>query len=159
MYVGKYYNYNKDEIYLSKKKIVEFLKLIESEFYNHSFKFNNKYVCIGMHRFLIDEMEELYYTKEQYELKHLDVCPTVLCLDSLIELICFPNHLSLSDYDKLINVNDVYLYKDVKNCRKIYDSYISDDIISLNERDYILHALSMIKDSLKKCDDNLKWTK
>ena len=159
MYVGKYYNCNKDEIYLSKKKIVEFLKLIESEFYNHSFKFNNKYVCIGMHRFLIDETEELYYTKEQYELKHLDMCPTVLCLDSLIELICFPNHLSLSDYDKLINVNDVYLYKDVKNCRKIYDSYISDDIISLNERDYILHALSMIKDSLKKCDDNLKWTK
>lgn len=154
---NKYYNYNKDKIYSSKKNFVEFLKSIESEFYSHNFRIDNRYECVGRHRFLIDEMEQLYYTKEQCDLKHLDICPTVWCLDSLIELITQPNFLSLIDYEKLININDNYINKDINECRKIYDSYNQEDIISLNERDYILHALNMIKDSLKKCDDNLKW--
>ena len=38
-----------------------------------------------------------------------------------------------------------------------YNSYISEGIISLNERDYIMHAINMIKDSLDKYDDNMKW--
>ena len=39
----------------------------------------------------------------------------------------------------------------------MYESYNKEEIISLNERDYILHALKRIKDSLDKCDDNLEW--
>ena len=71
--------------------------------------------------------------------------------------MCMPNFLSLIDYEKLKNINEVYSNKEINECRQIHDSYNKDNIISLNERDYILHALNMIKDSLDKCDDNLEW--
>ena len=102
-------------------------------------------------------MQQLYYTKEQCQTLHLDICPTKWCLHSLIEMISNPNFLTKIDYQKLININDIYFNKTENECRQIYESYNKEEIISLNERDYILHALNMIKDSLKKCDDNLEW--
>ena len=130
---------------------------IEAEFYNHHFSVDYRYLCVGRHRFLINEMEELYYTKEQCVEKNLDKCPTVWCLDSLIELMAQHNFLTINDFNSLININNIYKNKSVNECREIYESYNNDDIISLNERDIIMHAINMIKDSLKKCDDNLEW--
>lgn len=153
----KYYERDIKDVYLNKTNFINFLNEIEEEFYNHDFKKDNRYVLLGRHKFLIKEMEELYYTKEQCKELHLDTCPTVWCLSSLIEIMCMPNFLSLIDYEKLKNINEVYSNKEINECRQIHDSYNKDNIISLNERDYILHALNMIKDSLDKCDDNLEW--
>lgn len=153
----KYYACKKDTIYSNKENFVNFLKEIEEEFYNHDFKKDNRYICVGRHKFLINEMQQLYYTKEQCQTLHLDICPTKWCLKSLIEMISNPNFLNKSDYQKLININDIYFNKNENECRQIYESYNKENIISLNERDYILHALNMIKDSLEKCDDNLEW--
>lgn len=153
----KYYGYDRERVYSSKANFIDFLNSIEKEFYNHDFKMDNRYVCIGRHRFLINEMQELYYTKEQCEKLHLYKCPTAWCLDSLIEMIVNPNFLSISDFEKLKDVNDIYLNKNTNECRQVYDDYNSEGIISLNERDYILHALNMIKDSLDKCNENLEW--
>jgi hypothetical protein len=153
----RYYAFDRDSVYLNKKNFINFLDSIEKEFYTHDFDVDNRYVCLGRHRFLIDEMEELYYTKEMCIKLGLNTCPTVWCLSSLIEMIVNPNFLNLHNYEELIDINDIYLGKNVKEAREIYDSYNNDGIISLNERDYILHALNMIRDSLKKCNDNLEW--
>lgn len=153
----KYSSYNKEEILNNKDSFIRFLSDIEGEFYNFDFNVDNRYVCIGRHRFLIDEMEQLYYTKEYCKELGLTICPTKWCLDSLIEIIINSNNLSLEDYSKLSNTNSIYLNKTANDCRTIYDSYSKDGIISLNERDYILHALNMIRDSLKKCNDNMEW--
>ena len=140
----KYYVSNQQEICLNKQNFINYLNKIEEEFYNHDFKRDDRYVCV-------------YYTKEQCKNLHLDECPTKWCLGSLIEMICNPNQLTVADYQSLIGKNNTYLNKDINECRQIYESYNKDNIISLNERDYILHALNMIKDSLDKCDDNLEW--
>lgn len=155
--VEKYYGCDKENIYSNKENFINFLNSIEEEFYNHDFKRDNRYACVGRHKFLINEMQQLYYTKEQCKNLHLDICPTKWCLKSLIEMFSNPNYLNISDYQNLININNTYLNKSVNECRQIYDSYNNDNIISLNERDYILHALNMIKDSLEKCDSNLEW--
>lgn len=153
----KYYGGDKTTIYSNKENFVNFLNEIEEEFYNHDFKRDNRYVCVGRHKFLINEMQQLYYTKEQCQTLHLDICPTKWCLKSLIEMISNPNFLTKIDNQKLININEIYFNKTENECRQIYESYNKEEIISLNERDYILHALNMIKDSLDKCDDNLEW--
>lgn len=153
----KYYGCDKATIYSNKENFVNFLNEIEEEFYSHDFKRDNRYVCVGRHKFLINEMQQLYYTKEQCQTLHLDICPTKWCLKSLIEMISNPNFLTKIDNQKLININEIYFNKTENECRQIYDSYNKEEIISLNERDYILHALNMIKDSLDKCDDNLEW--
>lgn len=153
----KYYGDDKTTIYSNKENFVNFLNEIEEEFYNHDFKRDNRYVCVGRHKFLINEMQQLYYTKEQCQTLHLDICPTKWCLKSLIEMISNPNFLTIIDNQKLININEIYFNKTENECRQIYESYNKEEIISLNERDYILHALNMIKDSLDKCDDNLEW--
>lgn len=153
----KYYGCDKTTIYSNKENFVNFLNEIEEEFYNHDFKRDNRYVCVVRHKFLINEMQQLYYTKEQCKALHLDICPTKWCLKSLIEMISNPNFLTKIDNQKLININEIYFNKTENECRQIYESYNKEEIISLNERDYILHALNMIKDSLDKCDDNLEW--
>lgn len=154
----KYINYDRKNVYLNKTNFIEFLDKIEEEFYTHDFKEDKRYVCIARHRFLIDEMSELYYTKKQCEEMHLDTCPTIWCLDSLLEIIFSPNTLTISSHEEL-KKSSFYKDKNFNECRDIYDSYNKDGIISLNERDYIMHALNMIKDSLSKCDDNLEWIK
>lgn len=153
----KYYKYNREDVYSNKKNFEEFICNIEKEFYTHQFDTDDRYICIGRQRFLIDEMEELYYTKEQCKQKNFNKCPTVWCLDSLIELITQHNFLTINDYNSLVGINDIYKDKSVNECREIYESYNQNDIISLNERDIILHAINMIKDSLKKCNENLEW--
>lgn len=153
----KYYVHIDDSIYSNKKDFINFLKQIEEEFYNHDFIKDNRYVYTGRHKLLIKEMQQLYYTKEQCQKLHLDICPTKWCLHSLIEMMSNQNFLTLNEYQELININDVYYNKSVSECRQIYDAYNNENIISLNERDYILHALNMIKDSLDKCNDNLEW--
>lgn len=153
----KYYVYDREFVYSSKKNFIGFLSGIEEEFYSHEFYRDDRYVCVGRHRFLIKEMEELYYTKERCKMLGLDTCPTVWCLDSLIEMISNNNFVSASETIKLKNINSVYLNKTESECHEIYESYNKDGIISLNERDCILHAINMIKDSLDKCDENLEW--
>lgn len=153
----KYYVYDRETVYSSKKNFIEFLSSIEEEFYSHEFVRDDRYVCVGRHRFLINEMQELYYTKEQCKKLGLYTCPTVWCLDSLIEMISERNFVSSAELAKLKDANEVYLSKNDSECREIYESYNKEAIISLNERDYILHALNMIKDSLDKCDENLEW--
>lgn len=155
--ISNYSNYDKEKVLKNKESFEKFLFQLEKEFYIHDFKIDNRYQCVGRHRFLIDEMEQLYYSPEICKSKHLNVCPTIWCLDSVIELITNPNFLNLSDYEKISNDVVVYANKNVNECRSIFDEYNKSDIISLNERDYILHAINMIKDSLKKCDDNLNW--
>ncbi len=157
-YMGdKFYNYDRDYVYANKKNFVEFLNLIEEEFYSHTFNKDDRYVFLGRHKFLIKEMQELYFTKEQCEKLQFNICPAIWCLDSLIEMVVKPNFLSISDYEDLKDCNSIYLNRDVRKCQEIYNSYISEGIISLNERDYIMHAINMIKDSLDKYDDNMKW--
>ena len=154
--IDKYQNYDREKIYNNKYEFTKFLLSIEEEFYNHDFKFDKRYVCITRHRFLIDEMSELYFTKNQCIEKGFDMCPTTWCLDSLLELIFYPNALTVSSFEELKNI-DYYKDKGANECRELYESYNKEGIISLNERDYILHALNMIKDSLKKCNDKLEW--
>ncbi len=72
-------------------------------------------------------------------------------------MVVKPNFLSISDYEDLKDCNSIYLNRNVRKCQEVYNSYISEGIISLNERDYIMHAINMIKDSLDKYDDNMKW--
>lgn len=56
-YMGdKFYNYDRDQVYANKKNFVEFLNLIEEEFYSHTFNKDDRYVCLGRHKFLIKEM-------------------------------------------------------------------------------------------------------
>lgn len=153
----KYFKFDKLNICKSKTKFIDFLNQIENELYTHSFKYDYRYVCLGRQRFIINEMKELYYTKEQCECYNFDLCPTVFCLNSLIELMCNPNFLGIEDYRELKNYNKLYQNKNPNECRKIYDTYISNGIISLQERDFIMHALNMIKDSLSKCNDRMKW--
>ncbi|MBQ7104524.1 MAG: hypothetical protein IJN90_01560 [Bacilli bacterium] len=153
----KYIKYDRKKVYENKTNFMEFLKQIEEEFYTHEFKEDKRYVCVSRHRFLIDEMSELYLTKKQCEEKHLDKCPTVWCLDSLLELIFYPNNLTISAHESLIKSSIIYQDKTFNECREIYESYNKDGIISLNERDHIMHALNMIKDSLKKCNEKLEW--
>lgn len=150
----KYLNYDRKWVYANKNNFVEFLNEIENEFYNHDFLKDDRYVYAGRHKFLIKEMEQLYLTKEQCDKYHFDTCPTKWCLDSLLELIFNKNNLRP---DEIVNYSKIYLNKTLKEKRTIYDSYVDKEIISLNERDYIMHALNMIKDSLDKCDDNLEW--
>ena len=156
--IDKYQNYDREKIYNNKYEFTKFLLSIEEEFYNHDFKFDKRYVCITRHRFLIDEMSELYFTKNQCIEKGFDMCPTTWCLDSLLELIFYPNALTVSSFEELKNI-DCYKDKGANDCRELYESYNKEGIISLNERDYIMHALNMIKDSLKKCNDKMEWDK
>lgn len=153
-----YYYYDKEKVYSNKTNFITFLNTIEKEFYNHTFKIDDRYVCVGRHRFLINEMQQLYFTKEQCEKKHLNTCPTIWCLDSLIELIINPNFLDVIAIEQLKNTNEIYLNKNNRECMQIYERYNQEGVISLNERDYILHALNMIKDSLDKCNEKLEWT-
>ena len=127
----KYSKYNKEEVYDNKNNFIKFLNEIEKEFYLFDFKNDNRYVCVGRQRFLIDEMEELYYTKEQCLKLRLDICPTKWCLDSLIEIMTENNFLSLQDYENLININSLYKNKSFDECRDMYDSYLKEKIISL----------------------------
>lgn len=152
----KYYKYDREKVYSNKTNFIDFLNQIEEEFYTHDFKEDKRYVCVARHRFLINEMSELYYTKKQCEEKHLDKCPTIWCLDSLLEIIFNPNILTISSHEELKKY-PFYQDKSFNECREIYESYNKEGIISLNERDYIMHALNMIKDSLSKCNDNLEW--
>lgn len=154
-----YYKYEKKLVYSSKKEFIKLLNQIEEEFYTHKFVSDKRYSCIGRQRFLIDEMEELYYSKEECEKRFGNhyTCPTIWCLDSLIELMVNPNFVSSAEYDELININSMYADKSKLECRKLYDQYLAEEIICLEERDYIMHALNMIKDSLKKCDNMMKW--
>jgi len=154
----KYINYDRKKVYSNKTNFIEFLNKIEEEFYTHKFKKDKRYVCVARHRFLIDEMCELYYTKKQCEELHLDICPTVWCLDSLLEIIFYPNSLTINSFEELKKYS-FYKNKTTNKCRDIYEEYNKDGIISLNERDYIMHAINMIKDSLIKCNENLEWTK
>lgn len=154
----KYLKYSREEVYANKTNFTTFLNQIEREFYIHDFKEDKRYVCVARHRFLIDEMCELYYSKKQCEEHHFDKCPTIWCLDSLLEIIFNPNVLTIGSHEKLMKSSSLYQDKDFNECRTIYDSYNKEGIISLNERDYIMHALNMIKDSLSKCNDNLEWT-
>jgi hypothetical protein len=154
---NKYYDYDRNLVYSNKQNFIDFLNQIEEEFYCHDFKRDDRYVWIGRHKFLIKEMQELYYTKKQCEELSLFTCPTVWCLDSLLEIIMHPNFITRHEIDNLINSNKIYSNKNLEECHKIFKSYNDDGIISLNERDYILHALNMIKDSLDKCNDNLEW--
>lgn len=147
------------EYFNNKEKFIEFLNDIEKEFYNHDFEYDKRYACITRHRFLIDEMSELYFTKEQCKEKGYDTCPTVWCVASLLEFFLIPNIYRISEQELLVEISDFYKGKSSYECRQIYESYFNDGIISLNERDMILHALNMIKDSLKKCNDNLEWDK
>lgn len=156
-YMMKYSNYDKNKIYSSKSEFTKFLNKLEQEFYTHQFESDKRYVLIGRHRFLIKEMEELYYTKERCKELNLDICPTKWCLDSLIEIIVNPNFLSTNDIENLKNINEIYINKNINECNEIYNKYNSNGIISLQERDCILHALNMIKDSLDKCNENLEW--
>lgn len=152
----KYQKYDKS-IYEDKTRFTEFLKQVKEEFYNHKFKLDKRYVFTGRHKFLIEEMEQLYFSKHDLEEHHYDKCPTVWCLDSVLEMIFNPNFLSIADYENLVNKNKVYQNKSVNECRTIHLSYEKDDVISLEERDYILHGINMIEDSLRKCNESLEW--
>ena len=153
----KYGKIDKEIVLKNKTNFIELLDKIESEFYNYDFIKDERYVCVGRDRFLLHQMQELYYTKEQCNELEFDINPTAFCIYSLIEIIVNPNFLNLNDYMELGKKEGIYKNKDVNSCRKIYDEYNANGIISLNERDYILHGLNMIKDSLEKCDENLNW--
>lgn len=153
----KYSNYDRELVYANKTNFTKFLNEIEQEFYNHDFFRDDRYLCVGRHKIIINEMEELYYTKEQCDKYHYSICPTKWCLDSLLELIFNKNRLFLTD--ELSNYSELYPNKSLEERKKIYESYNNKEIISLNERDYIMHGINMIKDSLEKCNDNLEWEK
>ena len=154
--IDKYGHYDKS-IYDSKEYFERFLNTIKSEFYNHEFYYDKRYVYIGRQKFLIKEMQELYYSKAELKEHSYDTCPTKWCLDSVLEMIFNNNFLSMHDYACLVNSNDLYMNKSIKECIELYDSYCNDGIISLEERDYILHGINMIQDSLDKCDEKLEW--
>ena len=153
----KYAKYNLENIPSNKEEFTKLLNGIEEEFYSHKFKQDDRYVCVGRHEILIKEMFELYLTKEQCQKQGYVICPTIWCFGSLIEFMVNPNFLTILSFEKLKKSNNIYLNKSSKECQAIYDSYNRDGIISLNERDYILHVLYTIKDSLDKCDENMNW--
>lgn len=155
--MDKYENLDKEKIFANKNAFINFLKSIEEEFYNHDFEVDKRYVCIGRHRLLIDEMSELYFTKEQCIENYYHICPTKWCFWNMHEMILYHSPLKRCDEDKIKIYSDFYKDKCFNESREIYEKYFQDGIISLNERDMILYVLNMIKDSLSKCDDNLEW--
>lgn len=135
----KYYDYK--DISKSKSNFIEFLNQIESEFYTHKFKSDKRFVVCDRFQSLIEEMEELYWTKEQVIEKNY-ISPTKWCIKSLQEILIENN--AVMDPQKF-------------EYRKVYEEYCKDGIVSLEERDFILYAINMMKSSLKKCNDNLDW--
>ena len=108
----KYYYYT--DISKSKSNFIEFLNQIESEFYTHKFKSDKRFVVCDRFQSLIEEMEELYWTKEQVIEKNY-ISPTKWCIKSLQEILIENN--AVMDIQK-----DEY--------RKLYDEYCRDGIVS-----------------------------
>lgn len=153
--VDKYLKSNNHVYENNKNEYIKYLNMIEEEFYSHDFKKDNRYVCIGRDRILIDEIKD----KLKNHSNDGNISPLIVCITDLTELMYNPNFLTIKDYDLLKNYSDIYNGKSKSECAKIYNEYINSKIVSLNERDYIMYAINMIKDELDNYDDNLNYIK
>lgn len=153
----KYGVYDGNFICLSKKSFEGYLNILEEDLTNFDYKKDPRYILLGKHKQIIKEMSKLYSTKEEAQALGIPGCPTKWYFNSLMELIITRNILDDRDCELLPFTNETYQFRTKPECKRMYDAYVKEGIVSQQEVDVIIHAIWMLRDSLDKCNENMEW--